>query len=262
MKGVTASGPSATMIDLHCHPLPGIDDGVRTAEDGVALLAGLRSLGIETVVATPHVRTGVWDNRVASRASAHAALGPSLDAARAAGTALPTLYLAGEHMFDDVLRDLLARGEALTYPGGGAALVEFAYDNIPLRVELQLWRMARAGVRPVLAHPERYVPVQQSDERLEELIGAGVWPLLDTMSLVGAYGRRAQAAAERFLAAGKYVAACSDAHKPADVPVLREALAALTRAVGPDGVRRLWVDGPRRVLSAAAAPAEKKGGNG
>ncbi len=250
------------MIDLHCHPLPGIDDGVRTAEEGVSLLAGLRSLGIETVVATPHVRPGVWDNRQASRAAAHAVLGVALDAARAAGTPLPHLELAGEHMFDDVLRDLLARGEALTYPGGGAALVEFAYDAIPLRIELQLWRMARSGVRPVLAHPERYVPIQQSDERLEELLGAGVWPVLDTMSLVGAYGRRAQAAATRFLAAGKYVAACSDAHKPADVPVLQEALGVLERLVGADGVRRLWVDGPRRVLDAAAvAPGDKKPGN-
>ncbi|MBL8602777.1 MAG: protein tyrosine phosphatase [Myxococcales bacterium] len=239
------------MIDLHCHPLPGLDDGVRTPEDGVSLLRGLRSIGFETVVATPHVRSGVWDNRVDTRARAHEALGVPFEAARAAGVALPELLLAGEHMFDDVLRDLLAKGEALTYPGGGAALVEFGYDVIPLRVEVQLWRMAKSGVRPVLAHPERYAPLQESDDRLDEIVGAGAWLLLDVMSLVGAYGRRAQAAAERILKRNKYVAGCTDSHKPSDVDTVNTALTALGRAAGSDGVQRLMVEGPRRILAAA-----------
>ena len=119
-------------IDLHCHPLPGIDDGARTAEDGAALLAGLYGLGFETVVATPHVRSGVWDNRVASRDAAHEVLSAMMAEARRRGDTLPTLLLAGEHMFDDVLQDLLRKGEALTYPGGGAALLYAtrALDNV------------------------------------------------------------------------------------------------------------------------------------
>lgn len=236
-------------IDLHCHPLPGIDDGARTAEDGAALLVALKRAGFDTVVATPHVRTGVWDNRTNTRDAAHKALGPALDAARQRGDALPELLLAGEHMFDDVLRDLLLKGEALTYPGGGAALVEFQYEDIPVRVELQLWRMQRSGVRPVLAHPERYAPVQRSADRFEELTGAGCWPLLDLMSLVGAYGRRAQDCAERILAANAYVAACTDAHKASDVAVVLESIAVLRKRVGDAGVTRLLVDGPTKVLS-------------
>lgn len=238
------------MIDLHCHPLPNIDDGVRTAEEGVALLVGLRAAGFDTVVATPHVRSGVWDNRIDTRAAAREALGVPLAEAEARGEALPELLLAGEHMFDDVLHDLLAKGEALTYPGGKAALVEFGYDAIPHRVELQLWRMAKGGVRPVLAHPERYVPVQESDDKLDELVGAGAWLLLDVMSLIGAYGRRAQASAERTLKRGKYVAACTDAHKPSDVAKVREALVALGARVGDAGVTKLMVEGPRRILAA------------
>ncbi len=237
-------------IDLHCHPLPGIDDGARTAEDGAALLAGLHGLGFETVVATPHVRSGVWDNRIESRTAAHAVLAAVMDEARRRGDALPTLLLAGEHMFDDVLHELLRKGEALTYPGGGAALVEFPYDAIPMRVELQLWRMAKT-VRPVLAHPERYTPVQQSDDKLEEIIGAGAWLLLDVMSLVGAYGRRAQECAERILKAGKYTAACTDAHKPADVAVVAQGIAALRAARGDAEVQRLLRTGPEKILTAA-----------
>ncbi len=238
-------------IDLHCHPLPGIDDGVRTADDGAALLAGLRALGFDTVVATPHVRSGLWDNRIDTRAAAHGVLAEVLATSERAGVALPKLLLAGEHMFDDVLHDLLHRGEALTYPGGGAALVEFPYDSIPMRVELQLWRMAKT-VRPVLAHPERYVPVQRSDDKLDELAGAGAWMLLDVMSLVGAYGRRAQETAERLLAAGRYTAACTDAHKSADLPQVARAIDVLRAAVGEAGVQKLLREGPEKVLAVAA----------
>ena len=240
-------------IDLHCHPLPGIDDGARTAEDGAALLVALRRAGFDTVVATPHVRTGVWDNRAHTREAAVQTLTPALEAAKSRGEALPELLLAGEHMFDDVLRDLLLKGEALTYPGGGAALVEFQYENIPQRVELQLWRMQKAGVRPVLAHPERYVPVQRSHDRFEELAGAGCWPLLDLMSLVGAYGRRAQECAERILAANGYVAACTDSHKPSDVPAVIESIAALRKRAGDAAVTRLLIDGPKKVLNTGRA---------
>lgn len=246
-------------VDLHCHPLPGVDDGVQSAEEGAALLAGLRSIGFETVVATPHVRSGLWDNRLSTRAAALAVLAPALDAAKARGTALPELLLAGEHMFDDVLHGLLQQGEALTYPGGGAALVEFPYDALPMRADFQLWRMGKGGVRPVVAHPERYTPVQQSDETMEQIAGAGAWALLDVMSLVGAYGRRAQATAERLVDQRAYVAACSDAHKPSDVPVVREAIEVLRRRMGDAEVERLLTEGPRKVLAAGrreAGPAK------
>ncbi len=241
-------------IDLHCHPLPAVDDGVRTPEDGVALLVALATAGFGTVVATPHVRSGLWDNRRESREAARAVLQTAMDAALARGEVLPTLLLAGEHMFDDVFHDLLAKGEALTYPGGGAALVEFPYDHIPLRSELQLWRMGRAGVRPILAHPERYVPVQHSTDKYEEILGAGAWGILDVMSLVGAYGRRAEATAETLLRAGMYFAACTDAHKPADVPVVIEAIDVLRKRVGEDGVQRLLGTQPARVLAEASRP--------
>lgn len=242
---------SMGFVDLHCHPLPGIDDGVRSADEGVVLLKELRRVGFDVVVATPHVRSGVWDNRLESRATAHAILATALDHARSNSVPLPELLLAGENLFDDVFHDLLARGEALTYPGGGAALVEFLYDFIPNKVELQLWRMHRGGVRPVLAHPERYAPLQSTPERYEDLLGAGVWGLLDVMSLTGAYGQRARSLAERFVDAGLYFAACTDSHKPEDVPVVERAIEVLRARVGDVVLRRLLDEGPREVLATA-----------
>lgn len=235
-------------VDLHCHPLPGIDDGARTAADGAALLAALARVGFDRVVATPHIRSGVWENRRETVEPARAELVRELEARRAGGVALPALDVAAEHLFDDVAWELFARGEAMLYPGGRAALVEFPYDFIPARVETRLWRLKKSGVTPVLAHPERYAPLYRSSERLEELIGAGARPLLDVMSLVGAYGRGPMTAAERMLKQGLYAAACTDAHKPADAEVVAEALTLLQRTVGHDRFRALLIESPRDLL--------------
>lgn len=235
-------------IDLHCHPLPGVDDGVKSAAEGVALLAGLARAGFSRVVATPHIRSGVWDNRRSTLERARASLMDDLAAARARGIALPELDLAAEHMFDDVAWELFMRGEAMPYPGSRAALVEFPYESLPLRVELRLWRLKKSGITPVLAHPERCAPLQRSRDRLEELIGAGARPLLDVMSLIGAYGRSAQAAAEWMLRGNYYAAACSDAHKPSDAEGVAEALTLLARSAGQDKLRALLISGPQELI--------------
>lgn len=235
-------------IDLHCHPIPSIDDGARSAADGGALLVALAKLGFVRVVATPHIRSGVWNNRRETIEPALALLEVELARLRAEGVTLPQLDVAAEHMFDDVTWELFVAKQAMTYPGGTAALVEFPYDSIPLRVEVRLWRLSRMGITPVLAHPERYAPLHKDSERLDELIGAGAQPLLDVMSLVGAYGQRAQMAAERILRENKYAAACTDAHKPSDAPIVADGMRALHGLVGEAGVARLFIAGPQRFL--------------
>ncbi len=237
-------------IDLHCHPIPGIDDGAKSAADGVELLVGLRSIGFTHVVATPHIRSGLWENRAATIAPARALLEDAMSQARTAGRELPAFDVAAEHLFDDVVWDLFAKKEALPYPGGGAALVEFHYDNIPHRVEVRLWRLAKQGITPVLAHPERYAPLARDSERLREIIGAGAKPMLDLMSLVGVYGRSVRATAERMLDEGLYAAACSDSHKSSDVAAVREGIDVLRKLVGDEGVQRLLVTAPGELLRA------------
>lgn len=235
-------------MDLHCHPLPAVDDGARTPADGVALLAGLKQIGFDYVVATPHIRSGIWDHRAHTLEPARRLLLEEMARAVERGIALPSLDVAAEHMFDDVTLELFHRGEAMTYPGGRAALIEFPYDTVPVRAELHLWRLVQRGITPVLAHPERCAPLQRSMDRLDEILGVGAKALLDVMSLTGTYGRSAQAAATKFLAAGKYAAACTDAHKPADVDKVAEAIQLLRRTVGEDQLRRLFIVGPRGLL--------------
>jgi protein-tyrosine phosphatase len=230
--------------DLHCHYLPGVDDGVRTLQDGVALCRGLKQLGYAKVVATPHIRPGMFDNHKPQLEAAFA----ELCAATCDEPELPELGLAAEHFCDDSFFGLLERGAALPYPGGHAALVEFAADRLPLRISEQFFRMQVRGVRPVIAHPERYSPVWKDDEVLRALVERGAVALLDLMALIGKYGRRPQRCAEDLLDQDLYFAACSDSHKPDDLPNVERGIARLIELVGADYAEQLLADRPRQIL--------------
>jgi protein-tyrosine phosphatase len=237
------------LCDLHCHYLPNVDDGVRSVEDGLALCRRLAEVGYSTVVATPHMRTGMFDN---DKPQLRAAF-EQFRAAVAGESGLPELGLAAEHFLDDVFMQRFARDETLPYPGGHAALIEFPTERFPLGLDECLFRVHVRGIRPVIAHPERYTPLWTSNLPLEHLLERGSLALLDTMSLVGKYGRKSKAAAERMLELGMYYAACSDTHKPADVDTLVLAIERLVELAGEDGAQELLGDHPRQILAGTVA---------
>jgi len=235
----------AGFVDLHCHWVAAIDDGARSPDESLAMLRGLRQIGFEVVVATPHMRPGMFDNDRPGLERAFAAMQPTLVAA---SEGLPTVHLASEHFFDDVVFGRLVRGEGLSYPGGKTALVELGQGAFPLRLQHRFFDLRRAGIVPVLAHPERYEPVWRDDSCLEPLFDAGAHLLLDVCALVGKYGRASQRAAEKLLDTDAYEAACTDSHRPADVDHVVRAIDRLRELVGPEEAQRLLGEGPRGLL--------------
>ncbi len=130
------------------------------------MLRQLYQVGFDDVVATPHMRPGMFDNDRDRIERAFAAMQPTVSAS----TALPTVHLASEHFFDDIVFGRLVRGEALPYgrssskgtlapPPLAAVLVEFGAGAFPVQAQHRFFDLRRAGLVPVLAHPERYEPV-------------------------------------------------------------------------------------------------------
>jgi protein-tyrosine phosphatase len=232
-------------VDLHCHWVAAIDDGAKTPDEGLAMLRGLRAAGFDEVVATPHMRPGMFDNDRPDLERAFAAMHPILEAM---GDGLPRVHLASEHFFDDVVFGRIVRGEALPYPGGKAVLVELGQGPFPARLQHRFFDVKKAGMTPVLAHPERYDPVWKDDSCLDPLLDAGAHLLLDVCALVGKYGRAPQRAAEKLLEEDAYEAACSDSHRPRDVDVVVQAIERLHELVGEQEALRLLRDGPRAIL--------------
>jgi protein-tyrosine phosphatase len=234
-------------IDLHSHWVAGIDDGVRDVEGSLALLRGLREAGFDTVVATPHMRPGMFDNTAGDLRSAYA----RTQAGLAAASGLPERHLSSEHFFDDVVFQRFidpAGGAVLPYPGGHAALVEFPTRVFPTHIAHRFFDLMCRHVRPVLAHPERYEPVWADPTVLDPLIDGGAVLLLDVAALAGKYGRAPKKAAEKLVEAGYYQAACSDAHGVKDVKDVAEGIKRLFDQAGREEASFLLVDGPREIL--------------
>lgn len=187
--------------DWHCHILPGVDDGIHTMEDALAVLAFYEKTGIKEVWLTPHIMEDC-PNRTAALQERFAHL-------QAAYTGPITLHLAAENMMDALFIRRFADGDLLTLPDN-RLLVETSYFNPPMGFWDTMDNIRLQGCKPVLAHPERYVYMTQADYvRLKE---AGVLFQLNLMSLAGLYGKPAARNAFRLLRQGMYDLAGSDLH--------------------------------------------------
>ncbi len=233
------------LIDLHSHWVPGIDDGVGSADEGVALLRALIDAGFEQIIATPHMRPGMFDNTRGDIVAAFEQMQSRVQAEQLG----VRVGLSCEHFFDDIVFERLMGGQGVPYPGQRAVLVEFATDHLPARLADRLFDLRRLGLRPVIAHPERYRAAWKSLEVMEDLVDRGMVLLMDVGALAGKYGRAPKKAAERMLDAGLYYAACSDAHRPSDVLEVEKGIARMRKLVGDDETAFLLRDGPRRVLA-------------
>lgn len=235
----------ADYVDLHCHYVPGIDDGARSEQESRQMLTELRSLGFGTVVATPHMRPGLFDNTADQLRQTYA----QLERALLGCPGLPKLGLSAEHYFDDVVFTRIRSGKALPYPSGNAILLEFYDTDFPYSIDQRLADIRRMGLTPVIAHPERYKPIERSPEILERLLDLGAAALLDVAALVGKYGRHARRTAEVLLERGLYAAACSDAHRPSDIAEVAAGVAWIRRHYDESEVTALFVTGPQELLS-------------
>ncbi|HMR75979.1 MAG TPA: protein tyrosine phosphatase [Polyangiaceae bacterium] len=232
-------------VDLHCHFIAGIDDGARSAEEGIALLRALHSAGFDRVIATPHMRPGLFDNSRVQLTAAYEQLCAQLPN----DGSIPKVDLSSEHYFDDVIFSRIMNDEALPYPGGKAVLLEFyEIDFLPMIDHRFFDLRAKKRLLPVIAHPERYRAIWKSPATLERLVDAGAAALLDAAAFAGKYGRRAKRAAEELLEMGLYHAACSDAHRPDDVLAVLEGMRVIEKRYGSEEIEFLFRDGPLALL--------------
>jgi protein-tyrosine phosphatase len=237
------AGAVRGFVDLHCHWIAGIDDGAPSPAEGLAMLRALRGAGFDFVMATPHMRPAMFDNEQQDLRRAFEAMGPVL-----CEPGLPEVGLSSEHYFDDIVFGRMMAGQALPYPGNKAVLVEFPTDAFPAQIVARFFDLRVKGLRPVLAHPERYRPVWKDPAVLDPLLDGGAVLLLDVASLVGRYGRATERAALKLLEEGYYEAACSDAHRAEDVDQVARGIERLRALEGPEETEYLLREGPLAIL--------------
>jgi protein-tyrosine phosphatase len=175
------------VIDLHCHLLPGVDDGPTTAQEAVALARAFVAAGITRVAATPHVEPK-YANTADTIHAAWLGLVTALGRERVplevvAGAELDLLHVQA---FGD---DELGR---LRLGTSGPLLVECPFSPVVPQFDGLVERLLATGHQVLLAHPERSPAFLREPERLERLVGLGAMASLTGASFAGRFGRTAQ----------------------------------------------------------------------
>lgn len=213
------------MIDLHCHVLPGIDDGPDTLEESLELCRAAHAAGTRTIVATSHVS---WDfPNVSSQVIAEetARVNEALHAEGIDLEVRPGAEIAMTRAGDLAEEELLA----LRLGGGPYLLIEPPISPASAGFDGILHALLDRGHRIVLAHPERCPAFHRDPAQLEAFVEAGVLTSLTASAFVGRFGRDVERFARRMLEQGLVHDIASDGHSagprrpPGIAPVLEEA---------------------------------------
>jgi protein-tyrosine phosphatase len=195
------------VIDLHCHVLPGIDDGPQSIEDSVALARAAVAAGTRTIVATPHVS---WE--YPNRAESIARLVAELDR-RLSGEGVALEIRAGAEIamtrLPDTPADELAR---LTLGGGRWLLVEPPFTLASTGLDALVADLHDRGYRVVLAHPERCPAFHRDRSMLEALVRSGALGSVTAGSLAGRFGKEVRRFSFELMRDGLVHNVASDAH--------------------------------------------------
>jgi protein-tyrosine phosphatase len=232
------------MIDIHHHCLPGIDDGPRELDEAVALCRRAADEGVETIVATPHVLRGRWQN------TSRAKLESLLETLREQLGEHPRLVLGSEYFFAHDMTEVLASGNAIVPINDSRyVLVEFAAHSVPPLIEQAFYRVQLEGWTPIVAHPERNLVFQSKPELLATLVRLGARTQVTCGSLLGDFGAEAQAAGTKWTREGLVHFLATDAHNLGKRPPrVRESLAVLRDLVDEPVVEALTRGNPAAVI--------------
>ncbi len=237
------------MIDLHCHMLPGIDDGPDTLEEALALCRHAVASGITHSVVTPHVHPGRYENDAASILSAVSVL---RDALVREGIPLQLGHSGEVRISAEILPMVLANripfhGE---WKGKRVLLLEFPHSHIlPGSDKLVKWLLQR-NIIPMIAHPERNKDIMRDVSRMHEFVQMGCLFQVTSGSLSGRFGEIAEQRAKEIVAEGWATVLASDAHNlKARPPELADGLAVAIELLGEEAALRLVQDNPWEIVA-------------
>ncbi len=247
------------MIDIHCHILPGVDDGVRTMDEALELARMEASGGTRAFIATPHVidkrdydRLGELAGRVEELRGALSQAGIPVEIAQG-GEIYPTANMV----------KALDEGLPVTLAGKGRhMLVDLPMGALPHDFDTLLFELQARGVTPILAHPERVAPFLQDPDAFQKYLDRGVSLQVNAGSLAGKYGPRATEVARLILRRHWAQFLASDSHRPGRRPALGSCVSSLVGELDAEYLALLTSESARCVLEGRDHPARPPAAKG
>ncbi|MCK9329833.1 MAG: hypothetical protein M0Q94_08170 [Candidatus Cloacimonetes bacterium] len=233
------------MIDIHNHILPGIDDGSSDVETTYSYLDLIAEAKMKAVVFTPHYMRGFYDNTkdVVLKSFRYVE-----DYVKEKGYnyniyCSAEVYLMGEEAVKDI------QTNAFMINGTRYVLVENSLTGFSDDLFENLYKMTKLGLKPILAHPERYIEIQRNPSMAEDFMHRDVYLQINTGSILGSYGEKVKNVAFELIDRGFAHFLGSDCHCHSGVYDYPQAVEALRQEFDEDTAEVLSEDHPERMLN-------------
>lgn len=188
--------------DIHCHLLPGVDDGSKSLEESLHCMRVMQKVGLKKITLTPHFcfpRYPNTEDDIKKRFENF----KELVAQQAPDITLEIDGIGGEYRVDDGFERKIEQGVDMLHTAGGKALlVELSLHQPRMGIEETLFDLQMKGEEIILAHPERYPYYNAKSEILPRLKEQGVQLQINVLSLSGFYGEAAQKRAIQYIEEG------------------------------------------------------------
>lgn len=235
-----------TLVDIHCHILPGIDDGSKDWETSIKLAHAAVKDGITHAVLTPHTLNGRYLNHKKDVIKLTAEYQKRLKDENIPLTVFPgqEVRISGDlpQALDD--DDILFLDE-----DGRYMLLEFPSDDVPSYAKDMIFKIMQRGITPIIVHPERNSRILKEPVILQELIEQGCLVQITASSYIGTFGKDIEEMSRKFIEAGQCSCFASDAH---DLPKRQyeysEALEKLSNEFG-QGVAQEYRDNAQALVN-------------
>lgn len=238
------------MVDIHCHILPGMDDGAETIEQSVEMAEMAIADGITHVVGTPHANAEYRFDPAVIRQRRD-------ELRERVGNRLTVATGCDFHLNFENLQDLRANPAKYTINQKNYLLVEFADFSIPPSTNDTLHQLLLLGVSPIITHPERNRLIRSKPEMLRKWLRQGCYVQITAQSLLGGFGESTQKQAEEWLEQDMVHFFASDAHNTSKRPLrLRQAFEAVAEKRGEGVARALFFDNPLAAFEGRPLPYE------
>ncbi|MDM7494019.1 tyrosine-protein phosphatase [Lentilactobacillus kefiri] len=225
------------MIDLHCHLLPGVDDGSKSMDISLKLANDAVRDGIDYALLTPHHMNGVYLNHKKEVIQQTQKFQVELDRHKISLKVFPgqEVRINGDLLTALDQDDILFADE-----GGRYLMLEFPDDDVPSYTSTMIYELMQRGIIPIIVHPERNKKIMEQPDILYDLLNEGCLSQITASSYVGIFGHKVQKFSKQLIRTGQAYVFASDAH---DLPnrkyEMTNAFAKLNHEFGNDYVSRL-----------------------
>lgn len=234
------------MIDFHSHIIPQVDDGSENLNQTDELLNEAKKAGFDKIILTPHYIKTYYEsntdqNRLWVEGIEKIIEKEGLDL---------KVYLGNESYLSDDILNLLETREITTINSSKYLLMEMPLNAKPANMFNVAYELKEKGIVPIIAHPERYLFMQQDPFTIYQLIKNGCLAQSNFGSFVGYYGKKAQILAQKLIENNMIHFLGSDVHRPNTIYMqISEAKKKIINIIGEYKFNQITVDNPKHVIN-------------